>query len=299
MADSKTPKRLSGASREEEAVHLRSTGSFLDYTVISSDKGGHGKAVSGQSTAEGGIIGTVKDSLFDDTIMAIRYIVVSPGDRLPGRIVLISPLALQEPDWELPHLVTTLTQEQIRRAPPLAPEEPVSRLHQIDLFMYYGWLPYWMEEEYYTVASPPPPAPPRSRFEQETARDPHLFSTTELTEYRIQALDGDAGHIEDFIMDEEDWVIHYMVVAVESPLPEEESNRSVLVSVEWVERIVREEERVYVELDRATVMSSPEYDPAVPLTREYELKLYDHYGRPRYWEAGGDVEEDDDMRFLS
>lgn len=285
MADPGRP-RESGAYREEEALHLRAASSLAGYTVAAHD----------------GVIGAVQELLFDDDIWAVRYIEVDPGDWLPGRKVLISPLVLQEPDWELPRLSTTLTREQVAGAPRIGKDEPVSRLHQVDLFMYYGWLPYWMEEEYYNVPSPPPgaaEATARQRFEQETAADRHLFASGEMTEFRIQALDGDAGHVEDFIMDEEDWVIHYLVVALDSPLPEQESGRSVLVSTEWVQKTVREEERIYVDLDRERVLNSPEYDPAVPVTREFELAVYDHYGRPRYWEPGGDVEEDDDMRFLS
>jgi hypothetical protein len=26
-----------------------------------------------------------------------------------------------------------------------------------------------------------------------------------------------------------------------------------------------------------------EFDPAVPVNRAYELRLYDYYGRPKYW----------------
>jgi hypothetical protein len=34
---------------------------------------------------------------------------------------------------------------------------------------------------------------------------------------------------------------------------------------------------------REQVQNSPEYDPARPVERTYESRLYDYYGRPRYW----------------
>jgi hypothetical protein len=30
-------------------------------------------------------------------------------------------------------------------------------------------------------------------------------------------------------------------------------------------------------------MKSPEFDPSAPVNRAYELRLYDCYGRPKYW----------------
>ena len=42
--------------------------------------------------------------------------------------------------------------------------------------------------------------------------------------------------------------------------------------------------KVYVELSRETIKNGPEY--IEPVTREYEIRLYDYYGRPAYWLQG-------------
>ena len=34
---------------------------------------------------------------------------------------------------------------------------------------------------------------------------------------------------------------------------------------------------------RQQVKDSPEYDPAMPVSREYETRLYDFNGRPGHW----------------
>ncbi|MBZ0158171.1 MAG: hypothetical protein K8I29_18395 [Alphaproteobacteria bacterium] len=273
----------SGMPREDEALRLRSVGSLAEYTVVSGD----------------GDIGTVREFYFDDDIWAIRYLAVYADIWLPGRKLLISPLALKSTDWELPKLTVPFTKAELKATPVIGLDGPVTRRHQIDMYLYYGWLPYWLEEEYYDVSPPPRQVESKQSPDEEKAADPHLFGTSEMIEFRIEALDGDVGHIEDFIMDEDDWVIHYLVVALDDPNPEVESHKSVLISTEWVQKIVRSEERVYVDLDRERVMSSPEYDPALPISREFELEIYDHYGRPRYWVEGGDTEEEEDMRFLS
>jgi len=43
---------------------------------------------------------------------------------------------------------------------------------------------------------------------------------------------------------------------------------------------------VVVDLKRDTVERGPEYNPADPVNREVETRLYDFYGRPVYWSEG-------------
>jgi len=40
---------------------------------------------------------------------------------------------------------------------------------------------------------------------------------------------------------------------------------------------------VYVALSREAIKNAPDYLLSRPLTREYENRLYAHYGRPPYW----------------
>jgi hypothetical protein len=42
--------------------------------------------------------------------------------------------------------------------------------------------------------------------------DPHLRSTKDVTGRTIQAQDGEIGHVSDFVVDEEDWAIRYLIV---------------------------------------------------------------------------------------
>jgi hypothetical protein len=38
-----------------------------------------------------------------------------------------------------------------------------------------------------------------------------------------------------------------------------------------------------VGLSREAIKAAPEYVESMPITREYENRLYFHYGRPPYW----------------
>ena len=57
-----------------------------------------------------------------------------------------------------------------------------------------------------------------SRFEatiadrQRDSDDPHLRSTEAVAGYHIHAVDGEIGHVEDFLLEVADWSIHYLVV---------------------------------------------------------------------------------------
>jgi stress response protein YsnF len=41
--------------------------------------------------------------------------------------------------------------------------------------------------------------------------------------------------------------------------------------------------KVYAGLTREAIKSAPEYVESIPISRDYEGRLYQHYGRPPYW----------------
>lgn len=85
--------------------------------------------------------------------------------------------------------------------------------------------------------------------------------------------------MEDFVVDDETWVIQYIVVDTRNWLP----GKKVLVAPAWIEKVEWTESRVYMDLYEETIKNSPEYDPSAPVNREYEERLYDFHGRPKYW----------------
>ena len=44
-------------------------------------------------------------------------------------------------------------------------------------------------------------------------------------------------------------------------------------------------------IHRAEIKNSPEYDPDVPIARDYEQALHDHYRRQPYWRAATSATE--------
>ena len=95
----------------------------------------------------------------------------------------------------------------------------------------------------------------------------------------MNAVDGDIGRVVDLIVDDDDWQLRYLVVDTGHWLP----GRKVLIPLEWAQRISWSESEVIVEMTRQAVEDSPRFHPEEPVNREYEVMLYDYYGRPRYW----------------
>ena len=94
-----------------------------------------------------------------------------------------------------------------------------------------------------------------------------------------QALDGEIGHVEDFLVDDESWAVRYLVIDTSNWI----GGRTVLVAPDWVRRIDWHDRLLLVDLTRDAIKNSPEYDPTVELDRDYEDQLYEYYRRPAYW----------------
>jgi hypothetical protein len=97
--------------------------------------------------------------------------------------------------------------------------------------------------------------------------------------YAIHAKDGEIGHIDDFVIDDETWAIRYAIVDTHNWWP----GKKVLISPRWIERVSWSESTVFVNLLRETIKLSPEYTEDSLITRDYEAKLHGHYKREAYW----------------
>ena len=228
-----------------------------------------------------GEIGKIKDFYFDDHHWTIRYLVADTGQWLSFRQVLISPYALLAINKEKRNIAIDLTKKQIEDSPPLDSDKPVSRQFEETYYGHYGWPAYWSGP--YMWGSYPYPVRNREKeagvAPAQKAWDPHLRSTHYVRGIDIQASDGEIGHVEDFIIDDETWAIRYLIVDTGNWWP----GKKVLVSPRWIERVSWPESKVFVNLPRETIKQSPDFTDDSPLTREYETKLHQHYNREGYW----------------
>jgi uncharacterized protein YrrD len=236
--------------------------------------------------ATDGDLGTVDQCYFDDKTWAIRYLTVDTGGWFFGKRVLISPHSITLADWVNKRLDVALTKLQVKNSPDIDTHKPISRQHEISYLDYYGYPYYWSGPFLWGPALYPAGSgtltgalmqsvPPSARRE---TSDSHLRSSNEVKGYHIEASDGEIGHVEAFIMDDQAWAIRYIELETANWWP----GKKVIVSPEWIERVSWATHTVYVGLTRQAVKDGPEYRE--PVTREYEDQLHRHHGRPAYWD---------------
>jgi hypothetical protein len=234
---------------------LRSTSELIGYTT---------RAIDGD-------VGTVQDLYFDDRGWTIRYVVLAMEVGLRGRRVIISTFALGQPSWEARQFPVMLKRAQLANSPPVDTTKPVSRQMEEELHAYYGWKPYWEEARALAAARVI-----ERKVAENAPGELALRSLREVLDYDVQATDGAIGRLDDLIADDQSWRIRYLVVDTGGWL----FGRRVLVAPAWVEMVAWPERNFHVGLTRSAVRSSPEFDPSAPVSAEYELRLYDYYGRP-------------------
>jgi hypothetical protein len=246
--------------------------------------------------ATDGDIGSVDDLYFDDLGWTARYLVADTGTWLSGRKVLLSPAALRGFDPVGRRVRTNLTRRQVEGSPSIDTQKPVSRQHETEFLSYYGYSPYWAGPyrwgayaSPYAVAGVLPPAaepPMQGQVAEELAarerqsHDEHLRSARDVSGYGIRATDGDLGHVEDFLIDEADWAIRYLIVDPRSWWP----GPHVVVGTDWIRGVSWDDGVVEVDVTRDAVRNAPRWEPSAPFGRDAETRLYAHHGRPAYWD---------------
>lgn len=247
----------------KETHMFRSTNELCGYKILATD----------------GECGTVKDILFDDDLNIARYLMVNTGNWLTGRQVLISPVAIDQPDFESQHLPTVLSKENIEQSPPIESDLPVSRQGELELASFYNWPVYWSNETpaLFGHQTATLEAPTQSEDDE---RDPHLRSVKEVTGYSIQCMEGSLGHIEDLIVDTESWSLRYLIIDTRNWLP---GSKKVIIAFDWITHFTWEDQLAHVDLTQEQVKNAPDFDSRLPVNRAYEIQLFDFYGRPSYW----------------
>jgi hypothetical protein len=105
---------------------------------------------------------------------------------------------------------------------------------------------------------------------------------------KLGAIDGEIGHVKDFLFDDTTWAIRYLVVDTGGWL----SGRQVLLTPHaFGPRALSLTDAagsaLLVTLTRKQIEDSPSVDTERPVSRQYEEEFYRYYGWPVYWEGGG------------
>jgi len=226
--------------------------------------------------ATDGELGTAVQLYFDDQSWTVRYLTVDTGGWLGGRRVLLSFYSIIGVHWAERRVDVSLTREQVKNSPDIDTHKPVSRQHEAEYLGAFGYPNYWAfyPGEYIPLAVAP--AVPVKAAE---SKDSHLRSTSGVSGYDIQAIDGEIGHVIGFVVDDVTWAIRYIEIGTRNWWP----GKKVLLAPAWIQRISWMSSKFYVSLSREAIQTAPAYVDGTPVTREYEQMLFQHYERVPYW----------------
>ncbi|MHB1215954.1 MAG: PRC-barrel domain-containing protein [Thiobacillus sp.] len=228
--------------------------------------------------ARDGEIGRIDRVYFDDRQWAVRYFVVHTGGWLFGRDVLIAPRSVVAVDEDSKRIELDLSREQVEKAPPIGRERPVSQHYEDEYHRHFGWQPYWENSAFGMPIPPiaPPVEPPMPSPERiQTPENPHLRDSGEVAGYRLEACDGELGHVHDLVLDDQDWTVRYVVVDTRTWWP----GKKVLISPAWISQVNWADRAIVVDLARDRIRTAPAYDPDRIIGQDDEVRLYAHYGK--------------------
>ena len=104
-----------------------------------------------------------------------------------------------------------------------------------------------------------------------------------LEKFVVSASDGDIGHVVNFFVDDQQWVVRHLVVETGGLL----DRQRVMISpisfrnVDWSMR------RFHVALTKGQILKSPNINLDKPVSRQHETEYYAYYGYPSYWTYTG------------
>lgn len=231
-----------------------------------------------------GPLGRVDDFYFEDSTWAVRYIVAKTGTWITHDYALVSPLSIVK-DFDLHNqsIELDLDKQIIKQAPPADLIKPISEQFERKFFKFYKKRPYWEGEGLWADSDQLSDIRGKISFEADPnqKRNSNLRSTKEVLNYEIQSNDGNIGYINDFILDDSNWKIRYLVVDTHKWLPE----KLVTIPPNWCQTIDWLNRKVVFDASKKEIKGAPSFNPNQPINRSYETKVYDYFCRPVYWKG--------------
>jgi len=159
--------------------------------------------------------GKVEDLWFDDEKWMTTHLVLRTGSWLASRQVIVPPDAVGDVDWQAKRIQLSSSCEELGDGSGINSAMKPGKKAQA--------------------------AGPRS--------------ATEVIGYRIQARDGEIGHVADLVISDRDWAVDALVVDT-SKWP---GGENLVVSPYRISRFSWKERKAYIDLDRDDILRSPEF----------------------------------------
>jgi hypothetical protein len=223
--------------------------------------------------------GKAKDFLFDEAHWRIRYLEADYGSIFNKTRVLVPRTFFKKPDWSAQRFPVNLDKDTLASCPHLEEKATVSRKFESKILEHYQ-IPYYWQAGHPAgpagtmVFYPPRPLTPPSKIPEESEMESRLRSYREVMGYHVRATDDKMGHIDDIIIDDEDWQITYVILDTSNWLP---GSKKVLMAVDWLHEISYVDREVSIGLSTKTIQEAPEYYVDRPIEKDFEEAMYNFY----------------------
>jgi hypothetical protein len=264
-----------------------------------------------------GDIGQVTDFFFDKEGWAIRYLVVDTGSWLRSRKVLISTVAIQEISPAEKKIAVAASKALVENSPDIDIARPISCQNEHQHLDYFGYPNYWGGTGLWGAGIypgtmlpgfPPVRLPQRAGIRDEQHQEvrgnqideTRLCSCQAIIGYYLHASDGDIGHVNGMLVEQDTWAIRYFIV--------DTSNwwlgHQVLIAPKWISEVRWPDNKLMANLTRQAIKDAIPYEKDATLDREQELGLHlhdNHSGKrgAKNTHAGQEVDEIPNEKYAS
>lgn len=217
----------------------------------------------------GSIKANIKDFLFDENNLTIRYIEVDFGNIFSGKRVLIPITLFQASQLVGKEFYLNISNEELENCPKPEENKPISRRYEEELFKYLQLQYYW------TSGGPLPRQVPQKEID-ESNLGTSLRSYNEVKGYTIQTLEREFGKLDDFIAETNTWEIFYIIVDTSIWLP---LSRKVILDIGVIENISYKKEVVKLNIHEDLLKQAPEYDSDAEFDQDTENQVRQFYSK--------------------
>lgn len=231
--------------------------------------------------AQNGEIGKVNDFYFDGKDWVVRYLIDKMGFGPLGRQVLIAPASIEKAQWDQKNVLVSLLRGQVEKSPSIDQEKLLSKDAAQKQNNDEQWPSYMIgsdllnETDYSLTVSPLLIGQPMKRSNQgdKQSDEPNLHSCADVMGYQMSTNNGDLGFVDDFIVDDKNWAIHYLVIDAKKGL----GGKKILIAPDKIDWISWKKKKVSVSMDKEKIRACPNFDLSLPVKHEYEALLYEQY----------------------
>lgn len=231
-------------------------------------------------SAKDGKLGNVKDILMDDRFWGTSYIVADTSKWLPGRTVLLGVEAVRPPTDLNYILGVKHTVEEVKNAPPLEADAPVSKQHEIMLHAYYNWtIPQFLfsQAPLTTVGGVPLGRQAALELMNRMDTNSHLRSANEIIGYDVNAQSVKIGVLDNIVLQLKNWSVSLLVVKINKEYKGRANGDTLPVSPAWIQNVFWKDRSIRVDLPSNVFFDSPEFQKDLLNEHYLDKQLFEHY----------------------